>query len=101
MGPNREPHNGSCKRKSSPPKPTCQQTRAPTAAQTLKPTVSHPNQTHKHNSRTEPKEHVHQSRRPQTEGNISSCIRTVAEKPIRKLRYAIDHSVKREKQTQL
>src|SRR2546430_4411621 len=79
----------------------CQQTRARREADALKPTVRHPNQTHHDYCRTESKEHVHQCRRAQTEGHKSSDIRAVAEKPIRKLRYAIEHSVKREKQTQL
>ena len=79
----------------------CQQTRARREAHALKPTVRHPNQTHHDYCRTESKEHVHQCRRAQTEGHESSGIRAVAEKPIRKLRYAIEHSVKREKQTQL
>ena len=78
-----------------------QQTRAWRKTHALKPTVRHPNQTHHDYCRTESKEHVHQCRRAQTEGHESSGIRAVAEKPIRKLRYAIEHSVKREKQTQL
>src|SRR5437660_2046501 len=82
-------------------KPMREQTRAWRKTHALKPTVRHPDQTHHHHGRAESKEHVHQCRRTQTEGHERSGVRAVAEKPIRKLRYAVKQTVESKKQTQL